>query len=147
MAAIFSWFLIPAAAALAAGNSNWLTSNFSVAGSESPGSFFLILWALLTGGFFRFLIRRAVSMAGAGLASKREAALTDLALLLLLVSVFIPYRPGKMKLLAAVQRRYSFYRCLHPFDAYAFQRFVIQEKVKDLLIHGQRAASQKLMVA
>lgn len=39
MAAIFSWFLIPAAAALAAGNSNWLTSNFSVAGSESPGSF------------------------------------------------------------------------------------------------------------
>lgn len=58
MAAIFSWFLIPAAAALAAGSSNWLTSNFSVAGSESPGSFFLILWALLTGGFFRFLIRR-----------------------------------------------------------------------------------------
>ena len=102
MAAIFSWFLIPAAAALAAGNSNWLTSNFSVAGSERPGSFFLILWALLTGGFFRFLIRRAVSMAGAGLASKREAALTDLALLLLLVSVFIPYRPGKMKLLASV---------------------------------------------
>ena len=71
MAAIFSWFLIPAAAALAAGNSNWLTSNFSVAGSESPGSFFLILWALLTGGFFRFLIQRAVSMAGAGLASKK----------------------------------------------------------------------------
>ena len=54
MAAIFSWFLIPAAAALAAGNSNWLTSNFSVAGSESPGSFFLILWALLTGGFSAF---------------------------------------------------------------------------------------------
>ena len=54
---------------------------------------------------------------------------------------------GKAKLLAAVQRRYSFYRCLHSFDAYAFQRFVIQEKVKDLLIRGQRAASQKLMVA
>lgn len=108
MAAIFSWFLIPAAAALAAGSSNWLTSNFSIAGSESPGSFFLILWALLTGGFFRFLIQRAVSMAGAGLASKREAALTDLALLLLLVSVFIPYRPGKMKLLASVHVALAF---------------------------------------
>ena len=108
MAAIFSWFLIPAAAALAAGSSNWLTSNFSVAGSESPGSFFLILWALLTGGFFRFLIRRAVSMAGAGLASKREAALTDLALLLLRGAVDSPSRPGNMKLLASVHVALAF---------------------------------------
>lgn len=109
MATIFSWFLIPAAAALAAGNSNWLTSNFSVAGSESPGSFFLILWALFTGGFFRFLIRRSVSIAGASLAAERETALADLAVLLLLVSVFLPYRPKEMKLLASVHVALAFF--------------------------------------
>ena len=69
MAAIFSWFLIPAAAALAAGNSNWLTSNFSVAGSESPGSFFLILWALLTQR--KCVVIRDFDVAAAGAAQER----------------------------------------------------------------------------
>ena len=102
MAAIFSWFLIPAAAALAAGSSGWLSSNFSVAGSQAPGSFFLLLWALLTGGFFRSLIRQSVSMAGDRLAAGRELAMTDLAVLLLVVSVLLPYRPADGKLLASI---------------------------------------------
>ena len=113
MAAIFSWFLIPAAAALAAGSSNWASCNFSTS-SRGTASTFSGRSPMASSTSSRTAARgclmgdRAISMAGAGLASKREAALTDLALLLLLVSVFIPYRPGKMKLLASVHVALAF---------------------------------------
>lgn len=95
MITLFSWFLIPCVTFLAAGGTGYLTSNFSVTASMAPGSFLLIAWAVLTGGFFHFLITRIISRAGFLLSVGKEPRLTDLAVFLLMFSVFLPYTPEK----------------------------------------------------
>ena len=95
MITLFSWFLIPCVTVLAAGGTGYLTSNFSVTASLAPGSYLLITWAVLTGGFFHFLITRIIGHAGCLLPVGKEPRLTDLAVFLLMFSVFLPYSPEK----------------------------------------------------
>lgn len=102
MITLFSWFLIPCAAVFMPGRTDWFSSNFSVAASTAPGSYFLILWAFLTGGFFRYLIRRTIGQAGPLLSPGKELLLTDLAVFLLIFSTFIPYLPEKRPFISAI---------------------------------------------
>lgn len=102
MITLFSWLLIPCAAAFMPGRTDWLTSNFSVAAGAAPESFLLLWWALLTGGFFRYLIRRTVDQAGSLLPAKKELILTDAAVILLILSTLFPYRPERQPLRSAL---------------------------------------------
>lgn len=95
MITLFSWFLIPCVTFLAAGGTGYLTSNFSVTASLAPGSLLLIVWAVLTGGFFHFLITRILSHVGFFLPVRMEPRLTSIAVFLLIFSVFLPYSPEK----------------------------------------------------
>lgn len=102
MIMFFSWFLIPFLTMFMAGSEGLFSSNFSVAASEAPGRYLLILWAIVTGGYFRFLIRRSIGQAAPFLAANREPVLTDTAVCLLFVSVLFPYRPEQSPFFSAV---------------------------------------------
>lgn len=108
MTALFSWFLIPLAALCMSGASDWFTTNYSVTASTAPGNLFLILWAFLTGSFFRFLIKRIIGQAAPVLSGKKELFLTDLAVSLLFTSVFLPYVPEKNRILSAFHVAFAF---------------------------------------
>lgn len=90
---LFSWFIIPFLTVLMPGKSDWIKSNFSVAGSQPPRQLFLILWGCVTGIFFYRLLKRTIGQAASFIQIKKERFLTDTAVLLLLVSVFLPYNP------------------------------------------------------
>jgi len=100
MATIFSCFLIPLSSLFIAGSENWFTANFSVNSCTAPGFYYLIFWAFLTGLSFRALIRRMIGQAAPFLSAKKELLLTDLAVLLLMFSVLLPYNPEQNKSLA-----------------------------------------------
>lgn len=108
MITVFSWFLIPWAALLMSGRTGWLTTNFSVTASTAPGCYYLILWASFTGGFFRYAIKRITGQASFLLSAQRELALTDLAVILLMISVFLPYAPDKNRGIACLHVVFAF---------------------------------------
>lgn len=108
MITVFSWFLIPSAALLMSGKSDWFITNFSVTASTAPGCYYLILWAFFTGGFFRYLIKRITGQAAPLLSAEKELMLTDLAVILLLVSVFLPYVPERNRGLALLHVGFAF---------------------------------------
>lgn len=99
---LFSWFIIPFLTVLMPGKSSWIKSNFSVAGSQPPEQFFLILWGSVTGTFFYRLLMKTIGQAAPFIQIRREKILTDTAVLLLLVSVFLPYNPETRFFLSAV---------------------------------------------
>lgn len=108
MITLFSWFFIPCATLLLSGCTDWFTSNFSVTASTAPKSFLLIFWAFLTGGFFRYLIRCTIRQAGPVLPAKKELFLTDLAIFLLIFSVFVPYIPERKPFLSVLHVALAF---------------------------------------
>lgn len=99
---LFSWFIIPFLTVLMPGKSSWMKSNFSVAGNQPPGQFFLILWGSVTGAFFYRLIKKTIGQAAPFIQIKKEEFLTDTAIFLLLVSVLLPYNPKTWLLLSAI---------------------------------------------
>ena len=93
MTFFLSWILIPGLTFLLPGKTNWFTTNFSVAGSMFPQNLILLSWGILTGIYFRTFFRHAAHHAAAFLSAKRELALVNLAVFLLIFSHFLPYRP------------------------------------------------------
>lgn len=90
---LFSWFIIPALTVLMPGKTSWIKSNFSVATSQPPGQFFLILWGLITGSYFYLLLKKTIGQAAPFIRTEKEIFLTDLAVFLLIFSVILPYTP------------------------------------------------------
>lgn len=99
---LFSWFIIPCMTILMPGKSSWLKSNFSVAGSQPPGQLFLIFWGVVTGSFFYLLIKKTIRQAAFFIHGDKEKDLTECAVFLLLVSVFLPYQPATYPILSVM---------------------------------------------
>lgn len=99
---LFSWFIIPCMTILMPGKSSWLKSNFSVAGSQPPGQLFLILWGAVTGSFFYLLIQKTIGQAALFIHGEKERDLTECAVFLLLISVFLPYQPAAHPVLSVM---------------------------------------------
>lgn len=108
MNTFLSWFLIPFLTVLLPGKSNWFTSNFSVVGSSFPQNVFLLLWAVITGRFYHTLTKRTIGHATPYIPTKKELALTDIAVFLLITAVFLPYRPEKNVILSALHLSMAF---------------------------------------
>lgn len=100
MTFFLSWILIPGLTFLLPGKTNWFTSNFSVAGSTFPENLILLSWGILTGIYFRTFFRHAAVRAASLLSVRKELVLTNLAVFLLIFSVFLPYRPEHAPLTA-----------------------------------------------
>lgn len=90
------------------GPADWFSTNYSVTASTAPGNLFLILWAFLTGGFFRFSVKHIIGQAASLLSGRKEQLLTDLAVTLLLVSVFLPYTPEKSRITSSLHVSFAF---------------------------------------
>lgn len=105
----FSFVLVPLATLFVAGEEGWLTANFSVLAGKAPGWYRLVCWGFLTGGFFHFLMRRTIGQAASFLSAKKELVLTDAAVWLLFLSVFLPYRPEILPLLSGLHTALAFF--------------------------------------
>lgn len=68
----------------------------------------LILWAVLTGGFFCFLLRRTLRLPAVFPRQGNERQLADLAAALLFFSVLIPYRPEDSRFFSALHTIFAF---------------------------------------
>lgn len=102
MITLFSWFLIPLSALCMSGFTDWFSTNYSVNANSGPGRYYLILWAFTTGIYFRVLIKKTVNRIASVLDAGTEGSLADLAVCLLLASVFLPYDPDNGRLAASV---------------------------------------------
>lgn len=103
-----SWFLIPGLTLLLPGRTDWFTSNFSVVGSVFPQNIILLVWAIITGGFYHTFTKRTIGQAAPFIRIERELALTDISVFLLIASVFLPYRPKQEPILAALHLAMAF---------------------------------------
>lgn len=108
MSAFLSRMIIPVLTLLLPGRTDWFTSNFSVVGSTYPQNILLLLWAIVTGSFFHKITSHIVGQAAPFLSARKELALTDLAVFLLIGAVFLPYLPETNPLIAFVHLAMAF---------------------------------------
>lgn len=93
------YLAIPLTTLLLAGNENWLTSNFSVIGSQGLERLVFLGWGLLIGCYFHRQLGRLIPALGGGRWLHRGR---HLALFLLLCALLIPYLPQTAPLQAAI---------------------------------------------
>ena len=78
MSNFISMLLIPLLTLLMPGRTDWFTSNFSVVGADFPQNVFLLLWAIVTGGFYHTFTKRTIGQAAPFFPVGKELALTDM---------------------------------------------------------------------
>ena len=90
---LLSYIIIPGLTLLLPGETNWFTSNFSVAGAYFPQNILLIVWAIVIARFYHTFTKRTIGQTQSFLKAEKELILTDVSACLLVGSVFLPYRP------------------------------------------------------
>lgn len=108
MSNFISMLLIPLLTLLMPGRTDWFTSNFSVVGADFPQNVFLLLWAIVTGGFYHTFTKRTIGQAAPFFPVGKELALTDISVFLLIGAVFLPYRPEKTPVVATLHLAMAF---------------------------------------
>lgn len=93
MDTLLSYFIIPGLTLLLPGETNWFTSNFSVAGAYFPKNILLIVWAIVIARFYHTFTKRTIGQTSSFLNAEKELILTDVSACLLVGCVFLPYRP------------------------------------------------------
>ena len=90
---LLSYFIIPVLTLLLPGETDWFTSNFSVAGACFPQNILLVVWAIVIARFYHTFTKRTIGQTKSFLKTEKELILTDVSACLLVGSVFLPYRP------------------------------------------------------
>ena len=90
---LLSYVIIPGLTLLLPGQTNWFTSNFSVAGAYFPQNVLLFVWAIVTARFYHTFTKRTIGQTKSFLKAEKELILTDVSAYLLVGSVLLPYRP------------------------------------------------------
>jgi len=90
---LLSYLIIPGLTLLLPGETNWFTSNFSVAGAYFPRNVLLVVWAIVIARFYHTFTKRTIGQTKSFLNTEKELILTDVSACLLVGSVFLPYRP------------------------------------------------------
>lgn len=108
MNVFISWMLIPCLTILLPGRTDWFTSNFSVVGSMFPQNVFLLIWAVITGSFYRTFTKRSIGRTVSFITMDNELFLTDISVFLLIGAVFLPYRPDQNPLISVLHLAMAF---------------------------------------
>ena len=95
MTFFLTYFLVPFITLMLPGNTNWFTSNFSVAAAEYPQNILLLLWAGITTQTYRMSFKQTTCQTAPFFLAKTERLLADCSAYLLLIAVCLPYRPEK----------------------------------------------------
>lgn len=100
MSSLAARYLIPILTFLLPGQTNWFTSNFSTASAVYPRNIVLLIWVLITGTYFHRTTKQIIGQAAPFLSVGKEPIMTDLAVILLIGSGFLPYLPQTKPLIA-----------------------------------------------
>ncbi|MBE5971122.1 MAG: hypothetical protein E7246_01180 [Lachnoclostridium sp.] len=106
---LLSYVIIPGLTLLLPGETNWFTSNFSVAGAYFPQNVLLLVWAIVIARFYHTFTKRTIGQTKSFLNTEKELILTDVSAYLLVGSVLFPYRP----------QTYPFFSFLHLIMAFS----------------------------
>ncbi|MDW2796331.1 hypothetical protein RZO55_01840 [Clostridium boliviensis] len=87
---ITAYFIIPVYTILFAWGTNWFTLNFSILGSLADRKNLFLLWGIVVGTYFYYVLKRIIRTLPR---NKKEKVCTTLALMLLAMAVTIPYLP------------------------------------------------------
>ncbi|WP_097003662.1 hypothetical protein [Lacrimispora amygdalina] len=87
---ITAYFIIPVYTILFAWGTNWFTLNFSILGSLADRKNLFLLWGIIVGTYFYYVLKRIIRTLPR---NKKEKAFTTLALMLLALAVTTPYLP------------------------------------------------------
>ncbi len=102
---ITAYFIIPIYTILFAWGTDWFTLNFSVLGNISSRKNLFLLWGIIIGTYFYYILKRIIS----GLPrNRKETVMSITALLLLVLAVITPYLPDSQPLHAVFHVILSF---------------------------------------
>ncbi|MFV0239718.1 MAG: hypothetical protein ACK5H4_06725, partial [Lacrimispora sphenoides] len=102
---ITAYFIIPIYTILFAWGTDWFTLNFSVLGNLSSRKNLFLLWGIIIGTYFYYILKRIIS----GLPrNRKETVMSITALLLLVLAVITPYLPDSQPLHAVFHVILSF---------------------------------------
>ena len=102
---ITAYFIIPIYTILFAWGTDWFTMNFSVLGNLSTRKNLFLLWGIIVGTYFYFILKRIIS----GLPrNKKETAVSTCALIFLAMAVITPYLPDSQPFHAVLHVILSF---------------------------------------
>ncbi len=102
---ITAYFIIPIYTILFAWGTDWFTLNFSVLGNLSSRKNLFLLWGIIIGTYFYYILRRIIN----GLPrNRKETVMSITALLLLVLAVITPYLPDSQPLHAVFHVVLSF---------------------------------------
>ncbi|WP_313581337.1 hypothetical protein [Lacrimispora sp.] len=100
-----AYFIIPIYTILFAWGTDWFTLNFSVLGNISSRKNLFLLWGIIIGTYFYYILKRIIS----GLPrNRKETVMSITALLLLVLAVITPYLPDSQPLHAVFHVILSF---------------------------------------
>lgn len=102
---ITAYFIIPIYTILFAWGTDWFTLNFSVLGNLSSRKNLFLLWGIIIGTYFYYILKQIIS----GLPrNRKETVMSITALLLLVLAVITPYLPDSQPLHAVFHVILSF---------------------------------------
>jgi len=102
---ITAYFIIPIYTILFAWGTDWFSLNFSVLGNLSSRKNLFLLWGIIIGTYFYYILKRIIS----GLPrNRKETVMSITALLLLVLAVITPYLPDSQPLHAVFHVILSF---------------------------------------
>jgi hypothetical protein len=102
---ITAYFIIPIYTILFAWGTDWFSLNFSVLGNISSRKNLFLLWGIIIGTYFYYILKRIIS----GLPrNRKETVMSFTALLLLVLAVITPYLPDSQPLHAVFHVILSF---------------------------------------
>lgn len=102
MTLFLTYFLVPCITLILPGNTNWFTSNFSVAAAEYPQNILLLFWAGITTQTYRLSLKQTIRQTSPFFGAKMEWFLANGSAYLLLVSVCLPYQPEKNPVISSL---------------------------------------------
>lgn len=102
---ITAYFIIPIYTLLFAWKTDWFTMNFSVLGNLSSRKNLFLLWGIIVGVYFYYVLKRIIK----GLPrNKKEKAVSGTALFFLSLAVLTPYLPDAHPFPAVLHVIFSF---------------------------------------
>lgn len=102
---ITAYVIIPIYTVLFAWKTDWFNMNFSVLGNLTPRKYLFLLWGIIVGTYFYYVLKRIIRDLPR---NKKEKAASIVAILLLALAVITPYLPDSHPFPAVLHVIFSF---------------------------------------